>query len=368
METKLWSDKHKPLKAGDIVAQHKAMDETMEWLQHWKKGKALLFAGPTGVGKSMLPEIIAGEKGFELLQLNASDKRNAEQIDSFAGSTKTISLFSKGKIILLDEVDGISGQDRGAVASIIKLIKESDFPVILAASDPYLPKLRPLRPYTEIVKFSRIPSPSIAKRLGEICRKEGINADPEALKNLARWSQGDMRSALTDLQMICRGKKEITIKDLEVLGFRERGNQIFDILPTIFSSGNITASRKAIMESDKDADEVFQWVASNIQYAYREPEEIAQAYEILSRADVFRGLVRKQQNWAFKGYMVDMLSGISLASKKEHHGWIQYQPPQKLMLLGRTKAGRALRNSACQKIGRHAHCSAKKVKEPASPI
>ncbi len=363
----LWTDKYKPKNSDGIIAQKKALEQTREWLGKWKKGRALLFYGPPGVGKSLIPEVLASEGNMELMQLNASEKRNTEQIERFLHTARTRSLFSRGKFILLDEIDGISGQDRGAVSSIIKLIKNSDYPVFLVANDPYSAKLRPLRAYAELVKFSRIPVPSVAKRLREICEKEGIKAEPDVLKNLARWSQGDLRSAITDLQMVCQGEKEISPKNLEILGFREREAGVFEIMPAIFRSGSINAARNMIKTADKDPDEIFLWIEANIQYEFREPEEIAEAYDILSKADIFRGIVSRQQNWRFKGYMIDIMSGVSLAGNGERHGWVKYQSPQKLFILGSTKAKRAAMESLCRKIGSVLHCSSRKAKEAYVP-
>ena len=367
MENLLWTDKYKPENLSEVIGQKKVLEEVLKWIDSWKKGKALLFYGHPGVGKSLVVETLSKERGYALLQLNASDERNAKNIETFRQTTKTSALFHKGKIILIDEVDGISGRDKGAVGSIVDMIKNSDFPVFLVANDPWAAKLRPLRSYVKMIKFHKIPTPSIAKRLRDICEKEGVEAKDDVLKNLARWSQGDMRSAMNDLQMLCQGKKEISERDLEVLGYRERESSVFDIMPSIFRSGNIKVVRNLIKSADKDPDEIFLWIGTNIQYEFKDPEEIARAYEIVSKADMFRKLVLKQQKRSFKGFMIDMMSGVSLARKGGVHGWVPYQPPQRIMMLGRTKVKRALVDSVCEKIGGVTHCSKRTVKKDYLP-
>lgn len=363
----LWAEKYKPGNLEGVVGQKKAILETMEWLKKWKPGKALLFCGPPGIGKSLIVEIIAKGREFDLMQLNASDERNPEKIGNFMQTTKTKALFSKGKIILIDEVDGISGHERGGVGAVVKLIKESMFPVFVVANDPWAAKLRPLRPYVKMIKFHKVPAPSIAKRLREILGEEGVEAGPEVLKNLARWSQGDLRSAINDLQTISQGKTGLEAKDLEILGYRERKSSVFNVLPTIFHSKNIMASKNAIRGADKDPDEIFWWIETNLHHQFKDPEDLADAFETLSRADLFRSLVSKQQNWRFKGFMIDMLSGISLARRAEHHGFVPFQPPDRLIMLGRSKAKRALMNSLCKKLGREFHCSGRIVRRDYLP-
>ena len=366
----LWAEKHKPSKVSEIAGQQKAIAEAVAFVDSFVPGKALMLTGPSGTGKTLLVETIARERGFLLLQLNASDVRSAEAIEAFfQDSSRTKSLFHKGKIILLDEVDGISGNDRGAVSSISKIIKQSLYPVFLIANDPWSQKLRPLRPYVKMVKFSKVHSASVEKRLKEICEKEGVLAKGTVLKDLARWSQGDLRSAISDLQTVSQGKKELSAEDLEILGYRERESSIFEILPTIFKSRSINASRKAIQAVDKDPDEVFWWIENNITQEFP-VEKLAEAYDLLSKADIFRARTSIQQNWRFKAIMTDLISGISVVKGDAHapqHGFMMYQAPQRMLRMGQTKSERALLNSLSKKIGEKAHTSSRVVKRDYLP-
>jgi replication factor C large subunit len=363
----LWTEKHKPKKTGNVVGQKKAILEVQNFLDHWRPGNAMLFHGPPGVGKTMLAEIVAGERDWALVQVNASDSRTGKEIGALLDqSSRQRTLFHTGKIILIDEVDGISGRERGAASSIIKVIKDSRFPIILSANDPWKPKLRPLRQYCTMVKFNRIPYPSIAKRLREIVEKEKVKADEGVLKDLARWASGDIRSAVLDLQLLSAGRDAVTDKDLEALGFRERKRTVLDVLPTLFFSGSLNASRKVIREVDKDPDEVFWWLESNLGVAYKDTTSLADGYELLAKADLFRSIVIKQQNWRFKAYMIDMMSGISLF-KDDHHGFVPFKPPYRLIRLGQTRQRRALLNSLSKKLGGQLHCSGRVIKREYLP-
>jgi len=278
----LWIDKHKPKTLDEIAGQGAAIKKTLNWLAAFSPGQALLLSGPPGTGKTLLVEVLAREKNWDLQRINASDKRGKVEVEKLARTTKISSLFHKGRLVLIDELDGISGTDRGAVAAMVNLIKSSKFPVFLIAIDPYRQKLRPLHQYCQMVKFARVPTPSIAKRLKEIAKKEGILISDSAVQTLARWSQGDLRSAITDLQMVSLGKKEVTEKDLEMLGYRERESSVFDILPTIFRSGSIRAGKKAISESDKDPDELFWWLETSLPLELPQ-KALPRAYELLSK-------------------------------------------------------------------------------------
>jgi len=366
MANSLWVDKHRPRDVSEVAGSKKSIEEIRSWIGSWKKGKGLFLHGPTGTGKGMIVELIAEELGSLLFKLDASDQRKTKDLESVTSDSKNQALFHKSKIILIDEVDGVSSRDRGAVGSITKLIKDSSFPIILIANNPWKPKLKPLRNYCKFIKFTRVPVPSIAKKLAEICKKEEININDDVLKNLARWSQGDLRSAITDLQVISQGKKEINENDLESLGYRERENTIFNIMPTIFNSGNINSTRKAIYNASTDPDEVFWWVETNLPKHLGSAENTARAYDILSKADILRKAVTVKQNWRLKGFMVDLLSSISLFTERKR-GYIAYIPPERIIRLGRTKIKRAMMKTICRKIGEVTHTSSRRAQKDILP-
>lgn len=358
----LWTDKHKPKKREEILGQGSAISEVVNFVETFRPGKALFLSGSPGTGKTLIPEVVASEKKWMLVQINASDKRNSEAIENALSEvSKNHPLFHSGKIILIDEVDGTSSGDRGGIGAIVKIIKASKFPIIVTANNPYLAKLQPLRGHSKIIKLSKVNVRSIENRLKEICEREGIKADENVIKNLARWSSGDVRSAITDLQMLAEGKKEITEKDFESLGFRERKTNIFSTLPTIFRSKNINAAKKAIRDCDKDPDEIFWWVENNLYQEFKDPDSLAKALDILSKADVFRRRVSEQQNWRFKAYMVDTLAGISLAGESSH-GFTPYKSPDRFIALSRARMNRAKMSGVFAKLVPYTHSSAKTVR------
>jgi replication factor C large subunit len=364
----LWVDRYRPKKLSEVLSQHKPLEDTQTFLHSWKPGKALMYSGPPGTGKTLMAELVARERGWMLTAINASDERNAEAIETtLQESSKNMGLFSKGRLILIDEVDGLGAGDRGGVNAIVKVIKDSRFPVILIANDPYIQKLQPLRQASQIVKFSRVNVLSIEKRLREICAAEGIAPEGDVLKNLARWSSGDMRSAITDLQNASQGKMSISDFDLQVVGHREREADIFSILPAIFRSKSVRAAKKVMWECDKDPDDIFWWIEANIQSQFSTAEGVAKAFDMLSRADMYRHKVMVQQNWAFKGYMVDMMSGISL-SGDNREGFVPFRPPDKLIQMGATRQRREQINSVCERFGAYVHTSRKVVKRDYLPL
>ncbi len=365
----LWTEKHKPRKTKEMVGQDMAIAEIMHFLDDWKPGQALLLYGPTGTGKTLLVELIARERGDFLVQLDASEsmsRKNIEGMLSEAARQKT--LFHHGKLILMDEVDCLSGRsDRGAAGGIVKIINQSKFPLILCVNNVQNPRLRQIKKHCKRVRFDKIQTSEIASFLKRIADKEGVKADDAVLKSLARWSAGDMRSAILDFQALAVGEKKITEEEFLSLGFRERRKGIEEALGALLRSGSLKANRSLIRTVDIDPDDIFWWIESNAFRTSDDPDFIAGAYDVLSKADVFRNRVRSQQNWRFKAYMIDLMSGIGTLRTGEFMEPERFRIPDRIIMLARTRFKRALLRPMLEKLGEHLHCSTRVVRRDHLP-
>ena len=361
-----WTIEYQPKSLEEFVNQKQVLDTFLKWIKKWKLGtKPLLFYGPPGTGKTTLLHTYANEHDIEFIEMNASDWRSASQIQEVLGqSMLQIPLFKKTKLFLIDEIDGIAGkEDIGGVGAVIKIIKESKFPVVLTANKPYDQKLRSLRQYCQLVQFKKIHVFSIEKRLRQICEKGKIKIDEEILMELAKKSDGDLRAAINDLEAISQGKDKITIDDLEFLEHRERESSIFDVLKTIFKTDSVLAAKLSINNIDKYPEEIFWWIENNIATEYEDSEEIAKAFDMLSKADLFRGRVSSRQNWKLKGYMIDLMTGgVAVSKKTMYRKFTRYQYPSNIILLGRTKGTRKDMKEFLDKLSKQLHCSSRKLK------
>src|SRR3989338_5315030 len=150
--------KYEPRTCKEIIGQDSSLRELQNFIINFKKQKkkAALIYGTSGTGKTCSVYALANELGLEVYEVNASDFRNAEQINQKVGSAiKQHSLFSKGKIILVDEIDGLSGtRDRGGLQAIINIIEKSSFPIILTATNTWDYKFNSLRRKAEMVEFA----------------------------------------------------------------------------------------------------------------------------------------------------------------------------------------------------------------------
>src|SRR5437879_9534251 len=108
-----WKTRYSPRTSKEVAGNKPVIEKLRDWIESWSKGRpskaAVLLYGPAGVGKTSVTEALAREHGWDLGEINASDKRSGDILAKVAGLASTQStLFSKGRLILLDEVDGIN--------------------------------------------------------------------------------------------------------------------------------------------------------------------------------------------------------------------------------------------------------------------
>lgn len=367
----MWINKYKPKALNEYVGQKEAVETFLRWIKNWKQGKSLLFHGPPGTGKTCLIEAFGKERNYEFIEMNASDFRTKKDIEGVIGqSMKQASLFGRNKIFLIDEIDGLAGrEDLGGIGAIIQIIKESRFPIVLTCNNPYGHRLRTLKEYCQLVQFKKISVFDVEKRLNQIATEEGVTIGKEPLRQISKRSEGDLRAAIIDFESLSHGKKEIKQDDLEILSFREREQSIFNALMMIFKTKSALAAKLAINNVDKDPEEIFWWIENNIANEYEKSEEIAKAYEILSKADLFRQRIKSRQNWKLLAYMIDLMTGGVAVSKREmYRKFSRYQYPSNMIVLGSSKFERKEEKERLLELSHQLHCSTRKLRKEFLPF
>ncbi|MFH1589524.1 MAG: replication factor C large subunit [archaeon] len=360
----VWIRKYAPKKLSEVKAQNTAVARLKSYVENYKKGmKPLLLHGPQGVGKTSSVHALANEMNYEIIEVNASDLRNADSINSVLGAAiNQQSLFAKKKLILVDEIDGLAGrEDRGGVAAINKLIADSSFPIVLVANDPYKKNIVTLRKKCELQEFHGLAYNSIVSHLKEICQLEQIDTNDEALTSLARSVGGDLRAAINDLQSFSYNKK-LTVKDLDLAYSRDHTEKIVSALVRIFKTLSADVAISAFQDVDEDLDQIFLWIEENIPREYTKVEDLAEAFTNIALADVFRGRIRKWQHYRFYVYCYDLLSaGIALSKGEKYPGFTSYKPTTRILKIWMANQKNVKKKAIAQKIAAKSHTSAKRV-------
>ena len=250
--TMLWADKHKPQKLDELLGNGGHIRNLKNWLAAWDRrhvkkteslpnynakgnpgGKAALVSGPPGIGKSSSAALIARSMGYEVMELNASDARSKKLLESNLSDVTQNSVLSfavksnqkakkKKRLIVMDEVDGMSAGDRGGMQALIAAIKKSKTPIICICNDTQKSSVRSLAGHCMILKFARPQKTTIVKRLMVVAKKEGMNVEPNALDFLVQSTGGDIRQILNSMQMWNSGRNG----DMTFAGVQARKGQI----------------------------------------------------------------------------------------------------------------------------------------------
>ncbi|KAL7416751.1 replication factor RFC1 C terminal domain-containing protein [Mrakia frigida] len=285
--SQLWTTKYAPSAVNQICGNKTNVERLIEWLNNWsaayqcnfkKPGKnatgtfrAILISGPPGIGKTTAAHIVAVACGYTPLELNASDARskkliqNGTNIDNssldgwFAGSNvKTNAAgveITHRTCLIMDEVDGMSGGDRGGVGAMNALVKKTKIPIILICNDKGTPKMKPLIPTTFQMPFRRPSVQEIRSRIMSICFKEKLKIPANVVDQLINGSNSDIRQVLNMLSTWKLSSSEMNFDDGKQLAKANEKNTIlspFDICNRLFSPYMFSATSRTTLSEKMD--------------------------------------------------------------------------------------------------------------------
>ena len=362
----MWVQKYRPETLDEYRGASSEKKELQKWIEDWKQGdKPVLLHGQAGTGKTSLAEALANDIGYEIVETNASDVRTKKKLkEELKEATLQQSFYGGKKLILIDEVDGMSGNsDRGGVKEIGNIVENSRFPVIMTANDAYDQSIRSLRNNSNEIKLDSVHTNSIAAHLREILENEGIDYEDGAPKRIARSAGGQMRSAINDLQALALGKDKLTVDDVKSQASRDDRQDIFDALKIVFKTSTAETANRATQNLDEDADTFLQWIRENAPREYERSEDLARAYYWISEADLYNGRIRKRMNWKLMKYVFQFSTvGVALSKDEKYSGWTKYQYPSKIRRMGSSRGARNKLDSIGSKMGEKLHMSKKDVK------
>jgi replication factor C large subunit len=324
-----WAVRFRPRIVADIADNREAVNALRLWLRGWEKGipkeHAVFLHGPPGTGKTSSVHVLAEELGFDLLEINASDYRTRTRMEELIGraTTQNVTIFGKRRLILFDEMEGVSGhEDQGGIVAISDIIKTTRVPIILittAIAENNEEKFRPLREKAIAIEYKSVPTMDIYAKLEKIAKELQLNAPPEALEALAIHSTGDLRSAINDLESIASGKGAVTVEDVDNLGVRDRQEYTPIIVRNIFAAKTLYEARKAINQAYVDHEELFDWIYENLPLILDDKRDLAEGLEALSRADIYAKRARSS-SYRLQKYMFNSMTGGVAFSRGHSEG------------------------------------------------
>ena len=313
----MWSEKYRPQSISDMIGNEESRSNILEWFAKWRKGtKPLLLVGPPGVGKTTIAYLTAKQFGYDMISLNASDVRSKARINEILAPVLGNVSVLGSPMIFVDEVDGIHGRsDYGGASALVDILKESTVPIILAANDDTLEKMKGIKKTTKIIYFKKIPPRLLRVYLEHILNKEKAKLSPGSLIKVIDKSQGDIRSMINLAQSFVSGfnpQTEITFEAINV----EDGINAF------FKSNTQQEARLVLYNIQIDPRQKIDAFYSSIITSNLDASTLANQLDVISQADILYGRIIKTQNWRLLRYLNDIL--IKLYQNDDRIRYTQY--------------------------------------------
>lgn len=330
------SKKYEPRSIDEMIANREQARSILNYLKNWKKGQCLMIYGPPGCGKTLAVRLAARAANVELVESYASDDRSVAGVQSLLRASLQQSLVRRGKVISIEDAETAD-----STKALGEIISKSPSPVIIVTGDPYSRKLQGARKACTLLAFQKARSDSIARFLAGVRDKERITCSDGEIGRISRSAGGDVRAALNDL--VSRGD------------VRDGTEDIFNTLKIIFKTRSIDNVHAALKNSPKSADDVLLWLEWNVAEEYEKPDEVARAYDWLSKADIASSRIMRRQAWALMKQKSIAVAGVALAKSGMYRKFTRYVFPR----MQRASGG-------FPKLSRMTHVSERRLREYSS--
>lgn len=230
--------KYRPNRFEDVVGQEHISQTLKNALKSDHVAHAFLFCGPRGVGKTTCARILAKilncenrtadyeacnvchsctsfneNASFNIVELDAASNNSVEHIRALIEQVRFQPQHGKYKVFIIDEVHMLSAQ---AFNAFLKTLEEPPPYAIFILATTEKHKIIPtILSRCQIYDFRRIQATSAVGHLKNICEKEGITAEEDALHTISVKADGAMRDALSIFdRIISASGKNLTYKDV----------------------------------------------------------------------------------------------------------------------------------------------------------
>jgi DNA polymerase III subunit gamma/tau len=248
--------KYRPKQWDEVVGQNHVVTTLKNAIAADRVAHAYLFAGSRGTGKTTLARLLAksvnclnsdpakrpdnecenckavNENRFlDLIEIDAASNNGVEDVRDLRDKINFAPSQGKYKVYIVDEVHMMSG---GAFNALLKTLEEPPPHAIFVLATTEIHKI----PATVLSRcqrheFRRVPVDEIVKQLKTIIKAEKIQADDDALIQIARQSAGGMRDAISLLDQLSSTGDKITIALAQTVLGTATSQTVLDMISSV---------------------------------------------------------------------------------------------------------------------------------------
>jgi DNA polymerase III subunit gamma/tau len=213
--------KYRPQRFSDVIGQETTVLLLKNGLQQQKLGHGFIFTGIRGVGKTTLARLIAKAlnctadktssvepcgscescqalaqgRHFDIIEMDAASHTGVDDMREVIEASRYRALSGHYKLFIIDEVHMLS---KSAFNALLKTLEEPPPHVKFLFATTEIQKV-PATILSRCLRFDlrRIQPATLQAYLGEICAKEQVSVDAEALRAIAHAADGSVRDSLS---------------------------------------------------------------------------------------------------------------------------------------------------------------------------
>ena len=245
-----FAEQFRPNKIEEMVGQPHLFSKNSIFYKTINKNNIpnMIFYGPPGVGKTTVANIIAKNTEMLLCKLNGTTA-SLDDVKKVIDDSKSV-FASKGVLLYLDEIQYFNKKQQ---QSLLEYVEKGLITLIASTTEnPYFYIYPALLSRCTVFEFKLISKDEIKKGLERIVNLKKIKIEDEALDRLALASNGDVRKAINNLEVIylALGNKTIKLKDVDEIV--DKAHIVYDKSEDKHFD-HLSALMKSLRGSDPDA-------------------------------------------------------------------------------------------------------------------